>query len=155
MHKSNIKISLMILLLIISFQIYFSIHEINIKLKGKGVQKIFHYSYCNEKLKEILVNNISIQKENIIRDDEYILINTEEEYNTINIKFNFLQSAFYCYMFLGLSSVTEIDLSKINVSFEYMGRMFENCISLVSVNFINIDTKENLIWDVCLQIVIN
>ena len=111
MHKSNIKISLMILLFIISFEISYSIHEINITLKGKGVQKIFRYKDCNVRLKEILVNNILIQNKNIFQDNEYILINITEEYNSI--------------------------------TFTSMGRMFQDCTSLVSVNFKDINTKEN------------
>ena len=138
-HQKFIKSNIILFILIISFRISCSNHEICIKLKGKGKQGIFLKKFWPNDDKEIYLNNELYT--NIILDGKFIYINTTKEYNIVVVKFSELTTGGG--MFQGLSNVTEIDLSKINAPFKDMGKFFEDCYSLIFINFTNIDTKEN------------
>ena len=138
-HQKFIKSNIILFILIISFRISCSNHEICFKLKGKGKQGIFRKDFWPKDAQEIYLNNELYT--NIILDENFIYINTTKEYNIVVVKFSKLTTGGG--MFQGLSNVTEIDLSKINATFEDMGCFFEDCYSLIFINFTNIDTKEN------------
>ena len=138
-HQKFIKSNIILFILIISFRISCSNHEICFKLKGKGKQGIFLKKFWPNNAREIYLNNELYT--NIILDGKFIYINTTKEYNIVVVKFSKLTTGRG--MFQGLSNVTEIDLSKINAPFKDMGKFFEDCYSLIFINFTNIDTKEN------------
>ena len=121
-----------------------SIHEITIKLRGTGKQKIFQKSCINGRPYEVIMNDMNITS-NIItsyyNNYNYISVNATNEENIIKMKFSYLKQS--CAFFLGLTNVTEIDLSKINYIFINMGCLFEDCHSLIYVNFTNLNTTEN------------
>ena len=150
----------LLLLLIILFPLYISkktnerkllkSSEITIIIKGYGEQAILSNSsyskdgkvhYFNKIPDEILVNGIS---------QEYkgkIVYNLSSEINSIKMIWN--EPLINCdLMFLGLSNITEIDLSKLDSSkIESMLSMFHDCENLISINFNNFDTS--LVTNMC------
>ena len=108
--------------------------EITIKIKGNGTQSIINnkFHYTPDK---IYINGIG---QNYTRMEVFNLNNEE---NTIKIQLN-KQLTFCQEMFLGLSNITEIDLSKFDSScVKNTSMMFANCSSLKSLNFTNFTTS--------------
>ena len=112
---------------------------IKLKIKGKGINRIF---YAKDKEfdsyfippNEVIINNV---KKNYV-NYEYDFINDINNVILIwNDPVNNIQPLFY-----GCSNITEVDLSHFDSSsLENTGRLFQFCSSLTYVNFTNFNTE--------------
>ena len=118
----------------------FNYSYITIKIKGKGIKRIFYgrnfEEFCSpfKPPDEVLINNI---KQKYVHY-EY---NFEQDENKVKLiwynKIKTLQCCFY-----GCSKIIFADLTHVNSSnIEAMGNMFNGCQSLIYANFTNFDTS--------------
>ena len=112
-------------------------NEILLKIKGDGRQQILNTKII--KPSRIFLNNV-------FQNDSYYYVNTlEDKINEIQIVWD--SPIDNCNsMFLGLSNITEVDLSKFDASqVTNMTKMFFNCSSLTSVN-LNISNTSSVAY---------
>ena len=112
------------------------ISEITLTIKGSGDQIILDKNNgFNNTPSEILVNGVKQRK---LGFKVYGLINS---INIITLRWDYEFKS--CnYMFFNLTNITQIDLSKFNLTkITKMVKMFEACISLTSINFNSFDTS--------------
>ena len=114
-----------------------TISEIKMTIKGKGNQYILspEFQYEEDKIENIIINNVSQTDKSKIKFD------LNSEINNITIVWN-SKLKNITQMFSGLSNITFIDFSNFDSSdVKYMSNIFYNCSSLVSLNLTNFNTS--------------
>jgi hypothetical protein len=105
-----------------------SISKIFLTIKGQGIQQIINQDF------EFLPNDIYINK-NDLQESIDLTYNFEEEVNNITLIWNYQITSCY-YMFYLSTNIIYIDLSHFDSSLvTNMDNMFDQCISLKSINF--------------------
>ena len=121
----------------IETKIVISDNEIKLKIKGDGKQQILNTKI--QKPSGILLNN------EFQSDSDYYVNIIEGEVNEIKITWDSPLDSCNS-MFLGLSNITEVDLSKFDASQVInMTKMFFNCSSLTSIN-LNISNASSVTY---------
>ena len=123
--------------------------EITIKTIGIGIQTIFRkrnmdrsYS-CSipDEIHDIDANR-KYDYSNCNDNNEFCKINTNKNISNIKMKWTDKFDSKCREMFIGLTNITEVDLSKLGVPIFDMGNLFKNCSSLTYVNLTNVDTSQ-------------
>ena len=134
------------ILIIIFFPVFsesyrYTFSEITIKIRGKGIQTIFRNRDCSMPDEIFDIKNNKVLDNNCKNNnDEFCNINAGENESLIRIKWDNKPNSICRELFMGLTNIIEVDLSKFDVSLISMGNLFKNCTSLVYVNLTNVDT---------------
>ena len=112
---------------------------IKLKVKGKGINRIFYAKDKEFNSKYIPPNEVIIN--NIRKSYVYYEYEFKNESNNVILIWskpcNNLHTAFY-----GCSNITNVDFSNFNSScLEHIGGLFQYCSSLTDVNFTNFNTE--------------
>ena len=112
------------------------ISEIELTIKGTGIQQILYTSY--NKPSEIIVNGINGNPQN--NSNEFRANLTKNDNNVVIIRFN--TPIINCNnMFYKLSNITKVNIKQIDGNIKSMLRMFSGCKSLISIEFNKINTS--------------
>ena len=127
---------------VFSFEYNNKLSEITVKIKGTGKRPIFRKRGTCLFPEKVIDVNRNIELENFLSySNDYCYVNATENESKYKMIWNNQINVSCKEMFIELTNIIEVDLSKLGVSLNDMGNLFKNCSSLTYVNLTNMDTS--------------
>ena len=119
--------------------------EITVKITETGKQPIFRKRGTCLFPDKVIDISKNLELENLLsHSNDYYYVDATQNESKFELIWNAQVKKTCIEMFIELSNIIEVDLSKLGVSLKDMGNLFKNCSSLTYVNLTNVDTSQTI-----------